>query len=285
MWRRLSPGSFYGETLRTYRTGELLLAESSYPQWCKIPTHTHDRPFCYLISRAPVSKPAAPWRGPVFHQTWCSTRRGGPLERLGWDWWTLSAYRIRPDLAAECPRTFASSGSTAEFGSGPPVWLATRLYKELQAPDSVSPLVIDGLALELVAHAARDAIGKGISHPPLWLRRVEDILRSRFQDPPTLVELARVAGVHSVHLATTFRRHLRCTPGEYVRRRRIEFACRQLVRATPLVEIALDAGFAHQSHFCRVFKMVTGMTLNMPTGNYSRPGLSPGQIASVRCKT
>jgi hypothetical protein len=49
MWPRLSPGSFYGETLRTYRTGEILLAESSYSPECQIPTHTHDRPFCYLV--------------------------------------------------------------------------------------------------------------------------------------------------------------------------------------------------------------------------------------------
>jgi AraC-like DNA-binding protein len=89
---------------------------------------------------------------------------------------------------------------------------------------------------------------------------VEELLRSRFQDPPTLAELARGAGVHSVHLATAFRRHLGCTPGEYVRRCRVEFACRRLVTGTPLAELALDAGFAHQSHFCRVFKTVTGMT-------------------------
>jgi AraC family transcriptional regulator len=148
----------------------------------------------------------------------------------------------------------------AEFSGGSPVWLAARLYKELRAMDSVSPLAIDGLALELVAHAARDGAGEGIRRRPPWLRRVEELLRSQFQDPPTLAEMAHLAGVHSVHLATAFRRHLRCTPGEYVRRLRIQHACRRLVTGAPLCEIALDAGFAHQSHFCRVFKTVTGMT-------------------------
>jgi AraC family transcriptional regulator len=68
------------------------------------------------------------------------------------------------------------------------------------------------------------------------------------------------AGWRNSYLATAFRRHLLCTPGEYVRRLRIQLACRRLVAGSPLCEIALDAGFAHQSHFCRVFKTATGMT-------------------------
>ena len=64
-----------------------------------------------------------------------------------------------------------------------------------------------------------------------------------------------------MHLARAFRKHFGCTPGEYVRHLRIEFASRELSKSdTPLVEIALAAGFAHQSHFSRIFKRQTGMT-------------------------
>ncbi len=258
---RLRPGSFYGETLRTYRTRELLLAESLYQPWCKIPTHTHDRPFCYLVLA-----------GSCMETCGTRTRTGIPSslvlhpagEAHSDDWAGTGGRCLHIEFGPCCVQHVREHSQVldqpAEHCGGSPVWLAARLYQELRAPDSVSPLVVDGLALELVASAARDAAGKGTSHPPLWLARVEELLRSRFQDPPTLAELASSAGVHSVHLATTFRRHLRCTPGEYVRQRRVEFACRRLVTGTPLVEIALDAGFAHQSHFCRVFKTVTGMT-------------------------
>ncbi|HYR28431.1 MAG TPA: helix-turn-helix transcriptional regulator, partial [Thermoanaerobaculia bacterium] len=58
-----------------------------------------------------------------------------------------------------------------------------------------------------------------------------------------------------------FRRHFRCTVGDYVRERRIEYASRELARsATPLALIALDAGFASQAHFSTTFKRMTGFT-------------------------
>ena len=242
-------------------TGEILLAESTYRSGCKIPTHTHDRAFCYLVlagsctetcnRRTRVSLPSNLVLHPAgeAHSNHWAGDGGRCLHiEFGSSW--LQHVREHSPVLDE----------PAAFLGGSPVWLAARLYKELRSPDSVSPLVIDALALELVAHAARVALGKGISQPPSWLRRVEEQLRSRFKNPPTHAELARTVGVHSVHLATAFRRHLCCTPGEYVRRLRVEFACGQLITGRPLVEIALDSGFAHQSHFCRVFKSVTGQT-------------------------
>jgi AraC-like DNA-binding protein len=46
----------------------------------------------------------------------------------------------------------------------------------------------------------------------------------------TLMEVSRIAGVHSVCLATAFRRHQGCTIGEFVRQLRIERACQQMPR-------------------------------------------------------
>jgi AraC family transcriptional regulator len=52
-----------------------------------------------------------------------------------------------------------------------------------------------------------------------------------------------------------------CTVGEYVRRLRVEYACRQFARTgAPLVDIALAAGFCEQSQLTRTFKRVTGFT-------------------------
>jgi AraC family transcriptional regulator len=139
--------------------------------------------------------------------------------------------------------------------------LASRLYREFRAPDDTSPLAIEGLALELVAHVVRDSSAEARSQPPTWLRRVKEWVESRFRERLTLEEMAREAGVHPVHLVTVFRQYVHCTPFDFLRRCRIAFASRQLVNTkASLVEIALEAGFAHQSHFCRVFKSVTGTT-------------------------
>ncbi len=52
-----------------------------------------------------------------------------------------------------------------------------------------------------------------------------------------------------------------CSVGEYVRRRRLEYVRRKLVDLElPLAQIAIDAGFADQSHLTRIFKRFTGMT-------------------------
>jgi AraC family transcriptional regulator len=58
-----------------------------------------------------------------------------------------------------------------------------------------------------------------------------------------------------------FRTNVGCTPGEYVRRLRVEFACHRISSSDmPLIEIALEAGFSDQSHLTKNFKRYTGMT-------------------------
>jgi AraC family transcriptional regulator len=78
---------------------------------------------------------------------------------------------------------------------------------------------------------------------------------------PTLSQLAAEVGVHPIYLARSFRKHYRCTVGEYVRRLRIETACREIsVSRKSLSEIATASGFYDQSHFSNAFKRYTGMT-------------------------
>jgi AraC family transcriptional regulator len=94
-----------------------------------------------------------------------------------------------------------------------------------------------------------------------WLDKVKEIIHSQYAEPLRLSQIAKAVNVHPVHLARTFRNHHNCTIGEYVRQLRIEFACRQLSTSeTSLAEIALQAGFASQSHFSTAFKLHTGMT-------------------------
>jgi AraC family transcriptional regulator len=90
---------------------------------------------------------------------------------------------------------------------------------------------------------------------------VKEFLRESFSEPPALDELAKAAGVHPTHLARVFRQFERCTVGDYIRKVRIEYAReRMLTSHESLVEIALAAGFADQTHFTRSFKRLTGTT-------------------------
>ena len=107
---------------------------------------------------------------------------------------------------------------------------------------------------------------------PQWLEKVRNILDQRFAEPFKLSEIAAEAGVHPVHLAREFRKHYGTSVGEYLRRVRIEYACRELMGSNAAVtNIAFAAGFADQSHFSRTFKRLCGTT----PGRYRASAVRP----------
>lgn len=139
--------------------------------------------------------------------------------------------------------------------------LGTRIYKEMHVMDSASLLAIEGLSLELFAELSRHPDLVSERRLPRWLERAKEILHAHFSETLGLATIAKTVGVHPVHLAREFRKFYGCTPGEYLRALRIEFACRKLsTSAMALVEISLAAGFSHQAHFSRLFKRQIGLT-------------------------
>jgi AraC-like DNA-binding protein len=107
---------------------------------------------------------------------------------------------------------------------------------------------------------------------PQWLERVRKILEQRFAEPCKVSEIAAEAGVHPVHLAREFRKHYGTSVGEYLRRVRIEYACRELMGSDAAVtNIAFAAGFADQSHFSRTFKRLCGTTPGRYRASVVRP--------------
>ncbi len=140
-------------------------------------------------------------------------------------------------------------------------WLGVRLRREMARTDSASDLAIDGLISEMIAEGSRGKVLSEEKGVAAWLTRATDFVHDNFSTTLSLEEVAQVAGVHSAHLSRVFRQKMNCTVGEYLRRLRFEFACQQILSTEmPLCEIALDAGFADQSHFNRIFRIQMGMT-------------------------
>jgi len=143
---------------------------------------------------------------------------------------------------------------------------AARVRTEVRQPDAVSTLAIDGALILMVADLARVRVDAARTRPR-WLRGVEDAIEASVASPPSTEVLAALAGVHPTHLLRTFRRHHGATISNYVRQRRIQRARTEVASAKrPLAMIALDAGFADQSHFTRVFRQAFGET----PGQYAR---------------
>lgn len=139
---------------------------------------------------------------------------------------------------------------------------ARRISDELKNPDAVSNLTIEGLGLEMIAAASRRREGDPAGgKAPRWLLKVREMVNERFLEALGVAAIAREAGVHPVHLARVFRRHSGVSLGAYVRGLRLERAAALLASSEePISDIAVDCGFADQSHLTRAFRRRTGMT-------------------------
>ncbi len=162
------------------------------------------------------------------------------------------------DLADECRRLL---GGVICFRSADLLAEACRLEAECALPDDLSPLVIEGTALAMLARGAR-LYRRRAHHEagPRWLKLAVDYLHEHRLDRINLGELAVSLGVHPSRLAHEFRTRLGTTPGDYVRRLRLDWAADRLRGSNATIaEIAVRAGFYDQSHFSRTFRRHFGV--------------------------
>jgi AraC family transcriptional regulator len=260
----VAPG--LGTLLRRVDLPAAALTATSYPPRLRLTPHTHTGAFLLFV------------------------RDGGFLERYGQgsercDRFTC-IYRPAYD---EHANEFDDAGATLTAIDLSPAWVdrlrdagfdgerfrvrspfvdqfGDRLDAELAAPDSMSEMVIESLATEVIVFASRLA---GRSGRNRWVDRARRLIEEEFASPLSLSGIASEVGVHPVHLARQFRASLGCTVGEYLRRVRVGFARRELVMTDKAVaEIAFSAGFSDHSQLTKTFKRVTGQT---PTTYRAQP--------------
>lgn len=257
----LPAGVYLGETSRRHAVTGFGFSEAVYAPSARLPSHSHAHAcFCFVLGGSYAETYGRRTRDCVpgtlvFHpaeEVHSDRHFDAPVR--------LFCVEVEPARLEAIRTNSPVLDHPLSFNGGSPAWLGTRLYREFQNWDAFSPLAIEGLTLEMFAELSRRsaAVPEGL---PRWLAQVEQYLRDGYTDGLSLSEAAQVAGVHPVHLARVFRRRFGCTPAEFVRRLRIEAACRRLSASSePIGEIALAAGFADQSHFSRVFKRLIGMT-------------------------
>jgi AraC family transcriptional regulator len=141
--------------------------------------------------------------------------------------------------------------------------IARRAAVELRSGDAMTQFAVEGLALELLARAARtihQSAGAG-RRPPQWVRQAHDLLHDRFRESLQIQDVAARLGVHPVHLTRTFRVHYGTSVGSYVRALRLEWAASRLARTQDsIADIAVQSGFFDQSHLTRSFRAHFGIT-------------------------
>lgn len=247
---------------RRQRIAGYSITEFSQPPHRRLPWHEHtDASICFVVSgsyaeqtrgaarecppQSMVFKPAAERHADQFG------RDGGTCLLM-----EIGPSRLEAIESVSDVITRPSFVRTAKLAT-----LGRQVYREFTRGDAFSPLAIEGLILEVLAEGSRAALAPSATQPPMWLRRAHDLIHDTFSEPLTLSSIARAVGVHPSHLARTFRKQYRGSIGEYVRRLRIERACRELAGTNAaLSDIGLRSGFFDQSHFSRVFKQHTGLT-------------------------
>lgn len=142
------------------------------------------------------------------------------------------------------------------------------LKAELEEGYPGGRLYAESLGLALAAHLLRRyapaaamslARKQGLSKPQR--RRVLDYIEAHLDEDLSLARLAGIAGVSASHFKPLFKQSLGLPVHQYVIRCRVEHAKRLLLAGrSPISEIALAAGFAHQSHMARAMRRVLGMT-------------------------
>jgi AraC family transcriptional regulator len=126
-------------------------------------------------------------------------------------------------------------------------------------------LLAESLGLALAFHllgrysAPQRVPASGLSAPRR--RRVEAYIEAHLDRDLSLPVLAEVAELGTTQFKLQFKRSMGVTVHEYVMRRRVERARALLVAAAmPAGQVALAAGFAHQSHMARWMRRVLGVT-------------------------
>lgn len=140
---------------------------------------------------------------------------------------------------------------------------------ELEAATPSDPLFIDLLANALAVRLIETAIG-GFPTPenggePKFsarqLRMLTEFIETHLDRKLQLADLAAIAGVSVTRLKTLFRNSTGVPVYRYVIRRRVEYARALMATATmPASEVAVAAGFAHQSHMASTMRRLLGQT-------------------------
>ena len=269
----LEPDRYLGETRVLRRVAGLILTETFHTP-ARLPLHTHSAPFFCLVMSGAFDERV--------DGTVCEARPGELLFHppgeahadeiraetrifniaLGGSW----TRRLEQLESRGRPRPGHQSRAAAR--------VARRVAQELSARDPVSTLAIEGLVLTLLAEAAHrpESVRGGA---PRWLPVALEFIRAHVRERFDHETLARIAGVHATHLARAFHRHMGCTVTGYLHRLRIEWARGRVARGeAPLADLALEAGFADQAHFTRVFRRETGST---PSAYRRRARSRPGR--------
>lgn len=102
------------------------------------------------------------------------------------------------------------------------------------------------------------------------INRCIQAIDQQLEQPPSIKELAKIAGLSDSAFRKRFREETGSSPHSYVTLRRIQEAQRRLLNSDlSIIDIAMDLGFSSSQYFATVFKRKTGVSPQHYRGRYS----------------
>jgi AraC family transcriptional regulator len=124
----------------------------------------------------------------------------------------------------------------------------------------LSSLFVEDACLSIVGELKSQAATRKASRPR-WLKAVIELSNSAFVELPSISEIGAIVGIHPVHVSRVFRHYFGFPLSKYIVAVRIERAAAALRAGTDsIATIAAETGFSDQSHLCKAFKIVMGVT-------------------------
>ena len=141
--------------------------------------------------------------------------------------------------------------------------LARAVEDAFRSP--LESLSADGIVVDLAEallgaerHDVRPAVSRRVDVRAV--ERARQLLDAERTRTVHSSELESITGLTRYELARQFRTMLGTSPHRYSLMRRLALARDLIHAARPLVDVAVEAGFADQAHFTRVFKSAFGLT-------------------------
>jgi AraC family transcriptional regulator len=160
-----------------------------------------------------------------------------------------------------------SSHATYPRGIVDPVLahLAAALRAATPKSGEVNPLLVGRVMLAVRAYLA-DKYGLTDSPPHAGrgltvaqLRAAKQLLTANTDEHIPVADIARTCGLSRQYFTKAFKAATGVTPHRWLQQYRVEMAMQLLgTTALPMAEIAIECGFADQSHFTRVFTRFVG---------------------------
>ncbi len=259
---KMPSGHFCGITLKSTCISDFTFIESLYLPGQRHAKHSHEHATLCLVLQGTFTQSYGQSSFDCKPSTLLYYPAGVPHADAFHDLRTRCfVIEFKPSWLARINQSTKVINEPGKFYGDKVSGLAVRVFQETRTLDEFSQLSIEGLLLETVAEISRSSRQFRDRQPKGRLELVRELILSNLQHPLTLTQIAENVGMHPVSLAQAFRKAFGCTVGEYVRRLRIEFACRKLTNQDrPISEIADAAGFFDQSHLTRTFKRVLGIT-------------------------